>query len=446
MGCMPPLSTVDAPAGTLGRALGKSAAWAFSGNAVFTLSQAGIVALLAKLGSPATVGRYALALAIVTPIMLLTRLQLRAVLVTDVQDEYSFSDYFGVRLCTNALGLGIVAVVVAAGDYPPETSAVIMLLGLVKWVEGVSDLMFGLLQRSDRWDVISTSTAIKGLLSLPLLGAVIWQTGSLPLGLAATAGWYLVVLAAYEIPIARRLAAERGEAFRPTLMVGVLWQVTRLALPLGLGATLVSLINSLPRYVVEAELGEQALGYFAAAAQLVIAGALPLLALGQAAATRLALYARTDAARFRRLFLVLLATAAGLGAAGVLGAMVIGDWVLAVVYRPEYARYHDLFVWLAVGAGILFISCVLGYTMTALRLFRAQVPLYLVAGGVCFAGLQWFVPTHGLLGAAYANIIAWSVAVVGGVAVLLLHRAAERRSSPAEPGISSAAFSAPANR
>ena len=424
---MPRPSMAQAFAPPLARPLGKSAAWAFSGNAVFTLSQAGIFALLAKLGSPATVGRYAMGLAIVTPIMLLTRLQLRAVLATDVQDEHSFSDYFGVRLCTNVLGLGIVALVVAVGGFRPETAAVILLLGLVKWIDGVSDLMFGLLQRSDRWDVISISTAVKGLLSLPLLGGVMWWTGSLPWGLAAMAGWFLVVLTLYEIPIARRLAAERGELFRPTLKPGVLWRVTRLALPLGLAATLVSVINSLPRYVVEAELGEQALGYFAAAAQLVIAGALPLQALGQAAVTRLALYARTDPAQFRRLFLLLLAAAAGLGAAGVIGAMAFGDWVLAVVYQPEYARYHDLFVWLAVGVGLSFISSVLGYTMTGLRLFRAQLPLYLAAGAACFAGLLWFVPTYGLLGSAYANVATWAVATVGGVVVLLHHRSATQR-------------------
>ena len=418
---LPP--TVRIPGGAFGR----SAAWAFLGNVIFTLSQAGIVVLLAKLDSPATVGRYALGLAIVTPIMILARLQLRAVLATDVQSDYSFSDYFAVRLRTNTIGLGIVALVVVVGGYRPATAAVILLLGLVKWIEGISDIMFGLLQRSDRWNVIATSTAVKGLLSALLLGIVMWQTGSLPLGLTAMAGWNLFLLAVYEIPLARRAAAEQGETFRPTWKAGTLAQVTRLALPLGLAATLMSLISSLPRYVVEAELGEQALGYFAAAAQLVIAGALPLQALGQAAVTRLALYAKTDRVRFRRLFGLLLATAVGMGVVGVVVTMAIGDRVLAVVYRPGYAYYHELFVWLAVGAGVSFVSSVLGYTMTGLRLFRAQLPVYLAAGGACFAGLLWFVPIYGLLGAAYANVATWVVATLGGVMVLLHYRGSRQR-------------------
>ena len=65
--------------------------------------------------------------------------------------------------------------------------------------------------------------------------------------------------------------------------------------------------------------------------------------------------------------------------------------------------------------------------MTGLRLFRAQLPLYLAAGAACFAGLLWFVPTYGLLGAAYANVATWAVATVGGVVVLLRHRSATQR-------------------
>ncbi len=67
---------------------------------VYAASQVGVLALLANLASPATVGRYALGLAIVTPILLFTKLQLRWVLATDVRRNHSFSDYLGTRLLT----------------------------------------------------------------------------------------------------------------------------------------------------------------------------------------------------------------------------------------------------------------------------------------------------------------------------------------------------------
>ena len=231
---------------TPGGVLCKNLAWAFSGNAVFTLSQAAILPIVAKLGSVAMVGQYALGLAIVTPITLLTRLQLRAILVTDIRAEHGFPDYLGVRLCTNVLALAIVAVLVMAGGYPGETSAIIFLVALVKFLESASDLLFGLLQRYDRWDIISTSTVSKGLVSLLLLGSVMWQTGSLVAGLGAMAAWFAAVLVAYEVPFVRVFLSQRGKSARPTLRAGALWKLTRLALPMGLVATLLSIIPGFP--------------------------------------------------------------------------------------------------------------------------------------------------------------------------------------------------------
>ena len=51
--------------------------WAAGSQGATMLAQAGIVILLAKLGSASVLGRYALALSIVAPVTLLTRLQLR---------------------------------------------------------------------------------------------------------------------------------------------------------------------------------------------------------------------------------------------------------------------------------------------------------------------------------------------------------------------------------
>ena len=398
---------------------------------MFTLSQAAILPIVAKLGSVATVGQYALGLAIVTPITLLMRLQLRTILATDVRDEHGFPDYLGVRLCTNVLALAIVAVLVMAGGRPGETSAIILLVALVKFLDSVSDLLFGLLQRYDRWDIISTSTVCKGLVSLLLLGSVMWRTGSLVAGLGAMAAWFAVVLVAYEVPFVRVFLLQRGESARPTLRAGVLWKLTRLALPMGLVATLLSIINNVPRYVVSVELGEDALGYFAALLQLAMAAAVPLQALGQAVVTRLALYGRTDPERFTQLVLLLLSTAASLGIAGTIGAAFFGKQILEFVYRPDYAVHHEVFVWLSVGATFLFTASALGYVLTGLRLFRAQLPLYALTGIVCLLSLLWFVPAYGLMGAAYASIASWSTATAGSVVILVLHRQGQRSRTAA---------------
>ena len=80
--------------GVIGLSLRKNFSWTFAGNVVYALSQWGMLTVLAKLGSPEMVGRFALGLSITAPIVMFTNLQLRQIQATDARGEYRFGDYF----------------------------------------------------------------------------------------------------------------------------------------------------------------------------------------------------------------------------------------------------------------------------------------------------------------------------------------------------------------
>jgi O-antigen/teichoic acid export membrane protein len=137
---------------------------------------------------------------------------------------------------------------------------------------------------------------------------------------------------------------------------------------------------SLPRIVVERELGASALGYFAALAYLVVAGRMVAIALGSAAVPRLGRYfASRDRTAFIRALLGLVAFGASLGAVGVLGAVALGEPVLGLVYGADYTRYTSLLTWLMVAAGFGYVSI---YLQDALTTMRSLAPkALLLAGG-----------------------------------------------------------------
>ena len=62
--------------------LRKNFTWTFAGNAIYAASQWGQLVVLAKLGTPETVGQIALALAICAPVIMFANLQLRSVQAT----------------------------------------------------------------------------------------------------------------------------------------------------------------------------------------------------------------------------------------------------------------------------------------------------------------------------------------------------------------------------
>src|SRR5947209_14419504 len=82
--------------------------WTFIGNIVYAGCQWAMLVVLAKLGSPELVGRFALGFAVTAPVVMLTNLQLRGVQATDARQEHRFGEYLALRLVAAPLSLAIV--------------------------------------------------------------------------------------------------------------------------------------------------------------------------------------------------------------------------------------------------------------------------------------------------------------------------------------------------
>ncbi len=418
----PTSGSAPAPGGLPGLSLRKNISWTFVGNMVYTGCQWGMLVALSKLGSPAMVGQLALGLAITAPVIMFSNLQLRVVQVTDARDEFHFPDYASLRVITTLLALALIAGVVALSGYRVETVLVVALVSLAKAFEAMSDVFYGMLQKYERMDRIALSLMIKGPASLLALAGTVWLTGSIVWGAAALALTWALVLFLFDIPNGRHMwratttpAERQAWQFNSRTLLRLSW----LALPLGIVMMLISLNTNLPRYFIEEYLGESELGIFAALSYLIIAGQMVVNALGEAASPRLARsYAAADRAGFQSLLLKLLAVGGALGVAAVGGAMLLGTWVLAILYQPEYAR-PDLFTLLMVAAALSYLVSFLGYAMTAARYFRIQTVLFLVATVATGVGCLVFIPIYGLLGAAYALIASAIVQGVGSLAIVL---------------------------
>src|SRR5258708_34639351 len=94
--------------------------WMFAGNAIYAGGQFAILMLLAKMVSPELVGQYALGLAIVYPVMMLTNLQLRAVMTSGARQQVHFGHYLSLRLLTTSLALLIIFVMTQVLGYRRE--------------------------------------------------------------------------------------------------------------------------------------------------------------------------------------------------------------------------------------------------------------------------------------------------------------------------------------
>lgn len=403
--------------------------WTLAGNIVYAAAQWGALVVLVKLGSPALVGRYSLALAITAPIALFFNLQLRAAQATDTRGDYLLGDYVGLRLVTVATAFAVsVAVGAAAG--PSAVALVVAAVALAKGFENVSDVLYGMLQKNERMDLIAKSQMLRGGLLVAAMATVMALTHSLPLAAVTVAAGWLMLTLRYDGPNAALLAMASKPARHP---LAPRWDrermlhLARLTFPLGIGSILASLYATVPRYFVRGFGGEAALGYFSALVYFPMAGRTIVEALGQSALPRLARerVVRPDA--YRRLLVTLALLVVGVGAVGAIVAALAGRQILSVVYRPDYARRLDVFVLLMIGGGVEYVASIMGIGLIAARRFRALLVALgagVVAEVVAAAALT---PRYVDRGAAWALIIGSTV--WAGTASVLVSRGLPPRAT-----------------
>jgi O-antigen/teichoic acid export membrane protein len=395
--------------------LRRSFAWTLAGNIVLGASQWAVLSLIAKLGGGEMLGQYALALALAAPVAMLSHMNLRSVLATDTSRRHPFGDYLAVRLATTAFGLAAIALLAFVVRRSPPVSAAVLLLGLSLSSENVSDIYYGLMQRRERMDQIARSMMGRAVVSVGALGLALWLTRELAPAVLALAAGRIVILLTYDRPV-----GSQGEDLARTT-ARARWEIARSALPLGVSLLLVSLTANIPRYAIQHHLGTRDVGVFAAVVTFMTAGATIVNALGQSATPRLASqFSAGDIPGFRRLALRLAGLSLLLGLLGVLGVVLAGRFVLAVIYRPEFAAHAGLLAAI-MGAGICtYLAVALGYVVTSARSFAVQPPL-LAAVAITSAAASWtLIPLMGLNGAALAVAIAASVQIAGEIWILRL--------------------------
>lgn len=393
--------------------LRRNFSWTMLGNVYYAGCQWAILAMLAKFGNTEMVGEFALAMAIAGPAIVFANLKLRAVQASDAKNEYSFGEYLGLRLVTTPLALFAIALIVAM-SYRSDVGTVILLVGLAKAFETISDIIFGLFQQREHMKQIAISQVLKGTISLVVFGFLILSTESLALSVAGLATSWAFVLFVYDLPLAIGTIEESSVSLSKGLTRNIRklspsWNAKRLrqllwrTLPLGVTVLIGSLSANIPRYFIAGEKGTSQLGLFAGMSYILVAGSLVVNALGQSATPRLAnYYATSNYDAFKSLLNKLILLGTILGAIGFLAAVIAGKQILTLIYNNEYAQNHDVFIWITVDAAVGYTYVFLGTACSAMRKFTVQLPIHIVTL-IALIVLSWiWVGEFGAKGAAWA--------------------------------------------
>jgi O-antigen/teichoic acid export membrane protein len=386
-----------------------------------------VIITLAKGGDPTSVGAFTLATAITSPIVLFTNLQLKALQASDAQSDFQFPDYVSLRVATSSIAFLLIGAFALLAGYTRYVAGVIVVVGAAKCIESFSDVLYGLFQKHERFDRISTSLIIRSLTSLVAVVVVMAATGSVLLVCLAVAIMWFLALVIYDVDRAKRLLASHLDLNRYAsirewvpFVKPRMRALAKLAFPMGIVMLLIALNLNIPRLVIERDLGIRQLGYFGAMAYPVFAGSLAVFALGEATIPRLSREFLSAPRQFVRLWCRLLLTASLIGVAGVVIVAIWGSDLLRVLYGPGYEQYATAFTWLVIGAGFSYVGSANSYALTAARRLKIQVPLFAIVTAATLVGALVLVPRNGLVGAGQVTVITGLIhAALAGVALAI---------------------------
>jgi O-antigen/teichoic acid export membrane protein len=349
-------------------------------------------------------------------------LRLRDVQATDARQEYSFGDYFALRLLTTVVAMTFIVALVWMKGGEGALGWVILATAASKSIEAVSDAIYGLFMQQQRLDRVAKSMLIKGPLSLLALGVGFALTHSVFWGVVGLALARLLVLVLYDFRIAhhslRNGATRVGRRWlsglpRPRWHGPTLVRLAWLTLPLGVVTMLISFNINIPRYLIEWHLGSYELGIFAAVAAFQKSAPTVVQALGRSASPRLAqFHAQGDGPAFTRLSLQIVAMSLVMGLCVVIVAAVAGGPILRLLYGPAYV-VPGLFQLIMLAAAMDYLATMLTFVITSARYYRIQLPLQLISTAAVAISCFWLVPTAGLQGAAYSLIIGHALRAAG---------------------------------
>ncbi|RZG67112.1 polysaccharide biosynthesis protein [Acinetobacter bouvetii] len=390
--------------------LGK-AKWLIGGNFVFAFSQWVILILFARLTSQDNLGQYSLALAIAAPLFAISNLQLRPLYILDVnsQKKYAYSQFYYLRIIASFLAL-ICCLIWGLASH--LSFWVLLLVSLLKFFESYSDIIYAYYNAHDKTKLISKSLFIKGLFSIVavFLGLYYFDFHtSLVLFLSV---YFFVWVFLDNLYI---LKTKEIHSFNLNL------SILRSAIPMGISLGIVTLQSTIPRLFLHKYSGIESVGIFTVLSYFIIVGSIFINSICQYLSPKITGAWNTNIADFKKYLMTALAIAGGLGVLAIIVSVILGEYILNLIYGNAYAVYEKELILIMCAGLALYLSTVLGYTLTAIGIIKQQVYLFSALLILTLFVSYLYIPQYGLTGGIYTLIISYIFQCLLAFSMIFFH-------------------------
>lgn len=385
--------------------------WNTGGTIFYCIAQWLITILVVKLDSFEASGQLSLAMSTSSSFSAITLFSMRNYQISDVEENYKTAHYIGSRVITCVLSFVLCMGYSLVNDFSSHQFWCIVFFMLIRLVEGVADVLHGINQKYERYDVIGKSFIARGLVTISIFTAALCVTHNMVITLGIMALGNALIAIFWDIRSTWKL--ERLESVIKDKKV---MELLLACVPIAIFSFFLSMENLIPKTYLQEMFGEEALGIYASissptlvvqvGAQVVFSPLLPMY---------IRVYNSGDYEKFRKMFHRVILAIVGAGIIVSAAASIVGRWGLNLLFGEVILDYYHLFmpiVWSTICMAFIWIlqSIVIGIRCIFPMLIGMSVDFL-----VCLLSTKWFLRQFNWNGASIVQIVC-----LGGLAIYLV--------------------------
>jgi O-antigen/teichoic acid export membrane protein len=387
--------------------------WNMINAMVAAVQSAVILAVITRTNGIEDAGIFSIAYAVASLMLFIGQYGLRRFQASDVTEQYSFGEYYAMRILTCLVMIIASCIYCVYGivfnDYSVEKAMIVMLVCLWKVIQAFSDVFEGMMQQKGRLDISSKASALRIFMGTGIYIVFLLITNNLMLSTIVCVLLSLVIMLITSINAAwefNKLSVVFNKKSLVSLAVA--------GFPLFLSYFLSLYVGNAPKYAIDSYLSDELQAYYnfifmpTFAVQLLVNFIfVPILT------TYAKLWAEHRFQEFKRalkkqILLILVLTIVVL-----LGAFLIGIPVLSFLFGVSLDQYRIELCIVILGGGMLAYVTYFATVITITRHQRTLIFGYLGAAILAKLSSKYFVITYGVMGAVTMySILMASLAVI----------------------------------
>ncbi len=373
-------------------------------NAIISALQNPVILLvMTRTNGVNDAGIFSIAFAIATLMLYVGLYGLRRFQSSDMNENYSFGEYHGMRILTCALMIFASVIYCFYGlcfsSYSVEKAIVVFMICIVKCSQAYSDVYHGCMQQKGRLDVATKSSSVRYTLEMAAYIVLLLITHNLLLSTAAFMVASIVGLLVTSVNAGRNYCE-----YKPSFNWKKIRNLTIEGFPLFASLFLNMYISNAPKYAIDAYLTEEIQAIY----NMIFMPAFAVMLLANFIFNPiLTTYAELWLARKKeklkelkhhiekQMLLIL-----GLTVLGLAIAFTIGAPVLSLIFGVDLNSYRYELCVVMIGGGALAYATYFSTVITIIRMQRTLIFCYGIVALSARLMSRYLVLEHGIMGAA----------------------------------------------